>query len=159
MNVTRVYLAARYSRREELCEYRAQLEQAGFEVTSRWLNGAHQILDGQLLGEAAERLVEGESTHEDASALRERFATEDWDDLMRAHVIVAFTEPPRTEATRGGRHVEWGAALAWGLSAHAVGYRENVFYCLPQVNFHETWVECFDVLARERAWISVGATP
>lgn len=43
MTTTKIYLAARYTRREELCAYRAELEQAGFTVTSRWLNGDHQI--------------------------------------------------------------------------------------------------------------------
>jgi len=41
----KIYLASRYSRREELCGYRTQLESMGVEVTSRWLNGAHQISD------------------------------------------------------------------------------------------------------------------
>lgn len=35
----RIYLAARYSRREELLGYRADLEAAGHIVTSRWLAG------------------------------------------------------------------------------------------------------------------------
>lgn len=40
---TTVYLAARYSRRLELCGYRAQLAEHGIEVPARWLNGSHQL--------------------------------------------------------------------------------------------------------------------
>ena len=39
------YLAARYSRRLELCGYRADLAGLGIEVTSRWLSGSHQLDD------------------------------------------------------------------------------------------------------------------
>ena len=38
----KIYLAARYSRREELCGYRSELEAIGHTVTSRWLNGKPQ---------------------------------------------------------------------------------------------------------------------
>jgi hypothetical protein len=47
-----IYLAARYSRREELCGYRTDLERAGFTVTSRWLNGEHQITDAGMAAPA-----------------------------------------------------------------------------------------------------------
>lgn len=134
-----VYLAARYSRREELCGYRAQLEALDFTVTSRWLNGDHQVTDGQLLGEQGAALVEGNSQHESAVQLRQRFALEDWSDLAAADVCVAFTEPPRSGPSRGGRHVELGAALAWGKHVVVVGHRENVFCCLPGVHFCADW--------------------
>ena len=41
--MTAYYLAARYSRREELCGYRADLQRLGIEVPARWLNGSHQL--------------------------------------------------------------------------------------------------------------------
>lgn len=122
----KVYLAARYSRRNELCGYRAQLEELGFTVTSRWLNGNHQIDDQGLSIEAK-------------AAERQRFAEEDWDDLMAADICISFTEPPRSTSSRGGRHVEFGAALATGLTCYVVGPRENVFHCLPEVDVFEDW--------------------
>lgn len=64
----RIYLASRYSRREELCEYRSQLEAMGHTITSRWLNGNHQVDDKGLSVEASR-------------AERERFAHEDFADL------------------------------------------------------------------------------
>lgn len=136
----KVYLAARYSRREELCTYREWLQTVGFTVTSRWLNGEHQISDsGLALGSSAEHAIEGDSDDAETVALRKRFANEDWNDLKAADIVVAFTESPRTGPSRGGRHVELGAALAWGQDVLVVGYRENVFCCLDAVDFYETW--------------------
>lgn len=122
----RIYLAARYSRREELCHYRDILETKGCVITSRWLNGNHEVGDMGLSDEAS-------------AELRQRFALEDWEDLMAADVCINFTEPSRTGPTRGGRHVEFGAALAAGKRVIVVGHRENVFHCLPQVTFFETF--------------------
>lgn len=55
-----IYLAARYSRRLELCGYREQLRAAGHKVQAVWLDGEHQISDlGTPIGEGGEVLVEG----------------------------------------------------------------------------------------------------
>lgn len=129
----KVYLAARYSRYLEMQGYRAELEAMGFEVTSRWINGDHQV---------------PEDVHAEArQAERIRFATEDYEDLVAANIVVAFAEEPRKTLTRGGRHVEFGIALATGKRILAVGWRENVFYCLPQVEFCPGgWEEVKEVL-------------
>jgi nucleoside 2-deoxyribosyltransferase len=144
----RVYLAARYSRRLELCQYRSQLQAIGYEVTNRWLNGAHQVyLDGEPLGPEQEALIEsGKASPE----IRGRFAAEDWADVTGADIVISFTEPPRSKASRGGRHVELGAALALQKLVIVVGWRENVFCCLPQVIFHETWPAAFSALVKDR---------
>ena len=133
-----IYLAARYSRREELLRYAADLEARGHTITSRWLAGNHQIDDAGLSVEAAR-------------AERERFATEDWADLCAADACISFTEAPRSSNSRGGRHVEYGAALALGLWCVVVGPRENVFHCLPFVTQYDTWADFLatDPLAKE----------
>lgn len=134
----RIYLAARYSRRLELCEYRTQLESLGHEVTSSWLNGSHQISDaGVPIGEHGESLVEGDdgSTTDKAAELRAKFAENDFLDVDRSDLLIAFTEPPRSGASRGGRHVEFGIALGRGVPVWIVGHRENIFAWLPQVAF------------------------
>ena len=151
MNQDTVYLAARYSRREELCRYRDHLHAMGWEVTSRWLNGEHQISDAGLaaLGPTSEALVEGEDNQsEDAIALRTRFAVEDWADVKKAAVVVSFTEQPRSSASRGGRHVEFGAALAQGKTCLVVGPRENVFHCMPDVQVYAEWPHALAELDR-----------
>lgn len=142
----KIYLASRYSRREELCLYRAELEAMGHTVTSRWLNGSHQIdKAGIPIGDKGEKLVEGDSraNSPEANALRTHFVTEDCADVEEADLVISFTEPPRSALeNRGGRHVEFGLALGLGKNVWVVGYRENLFHWLPQVAFFETWESC-----------------
>lgn len=132
----RIYLASRYSRREELVQYRADLERLGHAVTSRWLNGGHQI-DGRGLSMEAKREE------------RTRFASEDFDDVTASDLVISFTEVPRSTNSRGGRHVEHGIALGRGLSVWIVGPRENVFHCLPCVRVFESWAGVLAVLQSE----------
>jgi hypothetical protein len=138
----RIYLASRYSRREELCRYREQLQAVGHDVQSRWLDGNHQISDaGTPLGDHGEALVEGDdgSQSERAAALRARFAADDFEDVAGCHLLIAFTEPPRSSASRGGRHVELGLALGMRKQVVIVGPRENIFCWLPEVLQFEDW--------------------
>lgn len=140
-----IYLAARYSRREELLEYRAQLEALGHIVTSRWLNGSHQIDgNGQPIGDAGERAVETGSRHD----LARHFAQEDVEDVVNAECVISFTEQPRVPgSSRGGRHVEFGIAQALGKRQIVVGYRENVFHWLAGVEFFPSWAEALAALS------------
>ena len=108
----RIYLASRYSRREELCRYRSELEDQGHTVQARWLNGEHQLAnDGTPIGEHGEALVEGAlrsgehlSQHEQserAAKLRAQFACDDWEDVTVAELVINFTEPPRSIGAAG----------------------------------------------------------
>lgn len=117
------YLAARYSRRRELVEYREFIESEGGEVTSRWLHGNHQIADGDEANKSA----------------AQTFAVEDVDDVLAADYVIAFTEQPRATNSRGGRHVELGLALGAGKKVVIVGPRENVFTWLPGVRHYDEW--------------------
>lgn len=152
----RFYLAARYSRREELCAYRSTLAAHGAVVTSRWLNGNHQIDDrGVPIGDSGATLVEADPGTAEADAraaeLRAHFASEDLRDVECADVVVAFTEEPRVAASRGGRHVELGLALALRKQVVVVGPRENVFTWLPTVEHYPSWQSALSrltVLAR-----------
>lgn len=132
----RIYLAARYSRREELCSYRDTLEKEGHIVTSRWLNGNHQIDDAGLSLEAKQEE-------------RQRFATEDFADVMMAEMVVAFTEIPRSSNSRGGRHVEFGIALGAMRRVAIVGPRENVFCCLEDVKVYDVFGQFMEALRKE----------
>ena len=136
--VKKVYLAARYSRREELCQYREHLRLAGVEVVGRWLDGGNQIDEvGKPIGDHGEQLVEGDAACREAAELRMKFAKDDVDDVAAADIVVSFTEQPRQASNnRGGRHVEFGYALATGKKLFIVGPRENLFHWLvpdPQV--------------------------
>lgn len=134
------YLAARYSRREELCAYKADLEARGHRVPARWLLGEHQVH-----GLEAARAVENDGPVPAAQAVL--FAEDDIEDLLGADVMVNFTEAPRHGATRGGRHVEYGVALGLrraGYGRHQiyiVGPLENVFHALPEIDGRfDSWV-------------------
>jgi nucleoside 2-deoxyribosyltransferase len=130
----KAYVAARFSRGDELSGYRDELEKLGVEVTSRWLNGGHE-----WVGTVDEDIpVEQQAI----------FAKEDLEDIDAAEVFICFTESPSSPYARGGRHVEFGYALAKKMPIVVVGHRENVFYCLPypQVAFVETWEEALVLL-------------
>lgn len=129
------YFATRYSRREELCAYKSELEQRGHRVPARWLLGEHQVH-----GLEAARAVEATGAVPVEQA--RLFAADGVDDVLAADVIVSFTEAPRSSATRGGRHVELGIGLGLrrsGLEVAApslviVGPLENVFHALPEID-------------------------
>ena len=154
-----IYLAARYSRRLELCGYREQLRAMGHAVEAVWLDGEHQISnEGVPIGEHGEALVEAmsESGRENfyandnarADALRLKFAEDDLDDVQSCDLCIAFTEPPRSKASRGGRMVELGVAIGQGKRIMIVGPRENIFCWLPEIDQFDTWEACKARLVR-----------
>lgn len=132
----KAYLAARYSRRAELCHYRDWLTVAGWEVTSRWLDGQHQA-----------DFPDGDSTDPAHTEERAGWASDDLVDIDRAQVVVVFTEPADTDARRGGRHVELGYALAKRKTILTVGPLENIFVCLPAIDQHPDWFSASSRLA------------
>lgn len=120
----RVYLAGRYSRREELRGYAQALAQSGVGTADiAWLREEHDW-DG----------TEGE----EGLAQAQRFAIDDMQDLASAHAVVVWSEAPGG-CRRGGRHVEYGVALGMGKHVVVVGPLENVFYSLPSVPRFLTW--------------------
>lgn len=123
----RIYLAARYSRRDELRGYAGLLAERGYQITARWLYGTHEIVDGRSV----------EAAHKD----RIKFAIEDYNDVQIADTVISFTEPEGNiqGRGRGGRHAEFGIALALKKRCVVIGFRENVFHSLPEVHFYETW--------------------
>lgn len=130
----KIYLAARYTRRVELCSYANDLRDLGHEITSRWLNGLHETPSNRGLGPV--------DPHDSSP-----WALEDLEDVRAADCVVSFTEPARVEAGRGGRHVEYGFALGLGKRCIVVGHYENVFHCLPGIEFFETWPEAYEAVA------------
>lgn len=72
------------------------------------------------------------------------------EDLESAGLVIAFTEPPGTAYARGGRHVEYGVAVANDLPVLIVGPRENVFHCLPATPAFPTWAEALAYLHDDR---------
>lgn len=127
-----VYLAARYSRKEEMRRYAAELAEIGYTVRCDWVTGDHDLAEDR---EAAEI---------------------DLNDVLDSEILISFTEPPAPTPgrARGGRHVEFGIALAAGNRCIVVGHRENIFHYLADVEFYPTWELARDVLRQEAStWI------
>jgi hypothetical protein len=123
----RIYIAARFDRSSEMLDVGVGLARAGHFVTSRWIHGRQGAPD----------LVS---------------AIEDIEDLADADCLVSFTEYPTQGvawAARGGRHVEFGVALATGKRLCVVGPRENIFHHLPRVEVHRSVAELIEALAHE----------
>lgn len=112
----KIYLAARYSRRDQLRSVADELRRLGHTITSRWLE------------------TEWVNRPSDSCAAppeyRETYATVDMEDVRAADCVISFTEAPG-DGSRGGRHVEFGLAVAWGKRLIVVGHRENLFHHLP----------------------------
>ncbi len=126
----KIYLASRYGRRDELIGHRNELTRLGYHITSRWLKGPAGVEENATVAD------------------KHGWAREAWEDLQEASIFLTFTEPPESTAARGGRHLEFGAALAYEKRCMVVGPRENIFHCLPQVEVFETWEKCVDLLKR-----------
>jgi hypothetical protein len=113
----KIYLAAKYSRNPEMRVLRDHLgKDRRHAVISRWIEGNHEISEAN------------------GDWDRSRFAQEDLEDLHNSDVVLWFAEPEKIEGrNRGGRHVEFGLALAWGIPIIVIGRKENVFHWLPEV--------------------------
>lgn len=127
----KVYIAGRYSKLTELAEEAKKFKEAGFEITASWLNNAE----------------EGMSFTD--------VAVVDLDDVARADILVLYTEPYGTPVPGGGRHVEFGYALALNKTIVIVGPLENIFHWHPDVeSFPKTeyairYMEQGNVLGKE----------
>lgn len=128
----KIYLCASYERRDELRGYRGKLNDLGHYVTSRWLDEDY-ALNVQVADLTREQQIE--------------IGEYDLKDIDAADFIIAFTEPAGTHRSRGGRHVEFGYALAKGIGRFVVGPFENIF-CAFSWRF-ESFDECLAELKKK----------
>lgn len=122
----KVYLAARYSQKEQMKEYAQQLRELGVEVTSRWLEEPH----------APNTTLDQVPKEELAT-----YAFHDCQDISRADVLIFFAQDPNTPTVRGGRHVEFGIALSLGMLIWVVGPKENIFHYSSGVYNFASWID------------------
>lgn len=106
-----VYFSAPFSWRESLKPKRDELVGAGIEVVSSWIDIGHTPLSDAALDRSAGALAEY-----------------DLRDINACDVFVAFIPPAGHHYNSGGRHVEYGYALAMNKIVMRVGPRENIFY-------------------------------
>lgn len=123
-----VYLAARYSRNPEMRGVRDVLTPLGYTVTSRWID---QHGGDQLESATLAQL----NTNPAGCAV---YGVHDVEDVQAADLVISFTGG---EGGKGGRHVEFGLAVALGKDLVVVGPREHIFHTLPQVRQYDTWAD------------------
>jgi hypothetical protein len=122
-----IYLAARYSRAAEMQGVRDVMQALGYEVTARWID--HH--GGKYPGSFTPAQLNDDPVY------CADIAECDLEDLRRAETVISFT--CADNGGKGGRHVEYGAALALNKKLVIVGPRENVFHALPHVTHYHTW--------------------
>ena len=104
----RVYLASRYSTRRQMRKYAKELRKLGIRVSSTWHEAGVAYTVG--IKQASNWQLQ---------------AARDYNDLDCADTLVMFVKPI---SKTGGRHVEFGYAVATGKRILLVGKRvENVF--------------------------------
>jgi nucleoside 2-deoxyribosyltransferase len=132
----KIYLAARFSRREELKEHAEKIEELGFEVTSRWLeDGNHELTQD----------YQSDDDYIKQAEIGRRYAMEDWTDLKAADLVILFTDPEGSRAARGGKDVEWGIAIQAQKQIWLVGPHTNVFTYLAHRQFDSFSSAWFDL--------------
>ena len=105
---------------------RAEMETYANKITARWVYGGEDGLS------------------------RTEIALMDIEDVDKADAIISFTHPRGTMTTGGGRHVEFGYALAKGKKLIVIGAYENVFHHMPNVQIYsdlDSWL--YDAVSTE----------
>lgn len=123
----KIYLASNYGTWPTMQEHAAELRRRGHEVIADWITGTHQADDAA------------------------RYAEIDLADLDKCDAVIFFAESPPGSRTRGGKHVEFGYALAKGKRIFLVGTAQNVFHHLPCVVQRLTFADLLPVLGPARA--------
>lgn len=130
----RYYFAAMFAHHAEMREHRNELVAAlpDVDVTSQWID----LHGGTEPNPATAAQL---NTHPEQWGT---FAHADVADIIGSDVLVLFTGG----GGRGGRHTEFGYALALSDIYHdmrlvIVGERENIFHTLPHVEVYPTWTE------------------
>ena len=137
--MTTFYLAARFSRNDEMRGVRDVLEAIGHKVTSRWID----LHGGDQLESAAQAAL-----NSDPESVA-HFGVHDLKDIEDADALISFTD--ESGGGKGGRHVEHGYALALGKRVIVVGPRENIFHTLPQVEHYSNWPRLVMALAGDES--------
>lgn len=113
-----IYIAGRYSRRDEFRVYHDILTKRGFVITSNWLF-EDEPLNSQMGEQTSEWYYKTQAV--------------DLLDISRADAVLFFAEDPLVGTPRGGRHVEFGYALGLQKQVYVIGPQENVFHFNPLV--------------------------
>lgn len=133
-----VYLAAQYSQKEKMKEIATKLREVDINVTSSWLEEVHPP-DSQMADVPQNNLL--------------LYARTDLREIDQADWFVFHSVSPTTKTVRGGRHVEFGYAIAKEKKILVVGPKENIFHHLPQIRHVREWstaLSYFKFLSKEK---------
>lgn len=111
----KIYLAAKYSRREEMEALVPKFKNTPFEVNARWVFGEEEIMTANDI------------------------AIMDLVDVANSSAIMVFTHERSEPQPGGGRFVEMGYALALGNKVFVIGPIENVFCASEDVTRYDTF--------------------
>lgn len=103
----KIYLCAQFKEQALMMQWAEQLINAGHIVTSRWLG-------------ATEEVTNSPSAHNAADI--------DLNDIDNSEVVISKTLNRGDLFTGGGRHIEFGYALAKGKRLINIGGFESVFH-------------------------------
>lgn len=145
------YVAGRFERRDELHAVIRRLGAINIRCTSRWITEEPDI---------------AHSHPQQVEAFKCEWSIKDYNDVKESDTLIAFSEDltdamiPGNEDlitfgmdnhiyvpalwARGGRHVEFGLAIAWEKRIVVIGPRENIFHWLPMVEHYpnfDTFIE------------------
>lgn len=106
----KIYIAAPWKNKEEAKAAKKICEDAGLEVTSRWIE------------------LHGDKEKDDPTNIKyfEEEATHDVQDVYRCDILILLNIQ-KSE----GKAAETGMAMAWGKPVILVGERSNIFHYLP----------------------------
>jgi nucleoside 2-deoxyribosyltransferase len=126
----KIYLAAPYSRKDEINKYAAELRAGGVIVTSSWLEEPHKP-DTQMQ----------DLPHD----INQGYAVQDVKDVAAADILILWTDPTKS-IIRQGRTAELGIWIGLNHARHrhapvfVVGLEdENIFHHCPEVSHFESW--------------------
>jgi hypothetical protein len=115
----RWYIAAAFSRRDEMREVRERLLSVGEEVQATWI------------------VQHTDMTKHPNDEMRGEDAITDLTDITKSDALLFFTDPEKSKIkVTGGRHTELGIALALNKRVCLVGKPENVFHYLPSIEIY-----------------------
>jgi nucleoside 2-deoxyribosyltransferase len=132
----RVYLAAAYSRKNEVRKCATQAEKCGIHVGAEWLK-EEASPDSKLHDTTPDKLA--------------KYAQQDWWDIGACDVFIFWAEPEDKPLPRGGRHFEMGVAVSLGKPVIVIGEPENIFHYLPGINieFFSNWNSALTYLTQQ----------
>lgn len=142
----KVYLAAGFSRKDEIADKSQDLWGIGVDTTSSW----------------PWETVGNKTTLDQVDDVYKRtHARRDVNEIKAADALVLFTQDPTVPFVRGGRMHEAGLAHGLGKKVIVCGPRENIFHWLPEIEVYATWDEVKERLSwleKKERFPGLGAT-